>query len=196
MFKSVLPPQGLTEAEEDALPMLVQVIDKTGPHDLGLFIGNKAAANDGELLHQAGITSTLNIAVNLYPTPLDLPDGTPIRRTHIGLIDGHGNNASHLASTILALNGILDQDSPGKPHYPQHRRGHILVNCRGGRSRSLSVLALYLYWAHQDQFPTLEDAMQHIRTRRGLGSKFPLPGMVTLAEEAYKLLPDYKTLSK
>lgn len=195
MFKSVLPPQGLTEQQEDAMPMLVQVLDKSGPHDLGLFIGNKSAANDGALLQEAGITSSMNIAVNLYLPPLDLPNGTAIRRTHIGLIDGHGNNPSHLAAAVLALHGILDQDSPGKPHYPPHMRGHILVNCRGGRSRSLSVLALYLYWAHPDQFPTLEAAMQHIRNLRGLSREFPLSGMITLAHQAYKLLPDYQAIS-
>lgn len=196
MFKPVLPPEGLTEQQEDALPMLVQILDKTGPHNLGLFIGNKAAANDGILLQEANITSTMNIAVNLYLPPLDLPNGTAIRRTHIGLIDGHGNHASHLAAAVLALHGILDQDSPGKPHYPPHKRGHILVNCRGGRSRSLSVLALYLYWAHPDQFFSLEAAMQHIRQLRGLSNEFPLPGMIKLAHQAYNLLPDYNSLAK
>lgn len=189
MFESILPPHGLREQEEDSLPMLVQVYDNAGPHKVGLFIGNEVAANDAPLLQKAGITSTINIAVNRYLPPLDLPDGTAIRRTQIGLIDGHGNHPMHLAAAVMALYGVLDQESPGKPHYPAHKLGNVLVNCRGGRSRSLTVLALYLHWTDQARFPSLDEAIEHIRNLRRMSDTHPLPGMIALAKDAKLLLP-------
>ncbi|MGU3401595.1 dual specificity protein phosphatase family protein [Brucellaceae bacterium D45D] len=190
MFESILPPDGLSEGEEDSLPMLVRVYEHAGPHNADLFIGNEVAANDALLLQKAGITSTINIAVNRYLPPLDLPDGTAIRRTQIGLIDGHGNHPMHLAAAVMALYGVLDQESPGKPHYPAHRRGNVLVNCRGGRSRSLTVLALYLHWTDEARFPTLDEAINHIRILRKMRDTHPLPGMIALAKNAKKLLPE------
>ncbi|MEH0069231.1 hypothetical protein V6L77_01085 [Pannonibacter sp. Pt2-lr] len=72
----------------------------------------------------------MNLAVNVEMAPLALSDGTTIRRTHIGLIDGPGNAPQHLLAGVMALHGMLTQDSPGKPHYPPHRPGHVLVHCR------------------------------------------------------------------
>ncbi|WP_343315027.1 dual specificity protein phosphatase [Brucella sp. BE17] len=190
MHKSILPPEGLSESEEDRLPMLVRVYENAGPHKLALFIGNEVAANDAVLLQETDITSTINIAVNRYLLPLSRPDGTAIRRTQIGLIDGHGNHPMHFAAAVMALYGVLDQESPGKPHYPAHKRGNVLVNCRGGRSRSLTVLALYLHWTDETRFPTLDEAIKHIRILRKMGDTHPLPGMIALAKQARTLLPE------
>lgn len=188
MPATFLPPHGLTEQEEDNLALLVPVFNNAGPHGATLYIGNKITANDGDLLLQENITSTMNIAVNLYLEPLTLADGTAVRRTQIGLIDGHGNTPLHLLSAVLALDGILHQDSPGKPHYPPHRRGNVLVHCRGGRSRSLIVLAIYLFWRHRDEFPSLDAAINHIRDLRELTGGHPLPGMVRIAREACAII--------
>ncbi len=195
MHKSILPPVGLSESEEDSLPLLVRVYENAGPHKLALFIGNEVAANNASLLQEAGITSTINIAINRYLPPLNLTDGTAIRRTQIGLIDGHGNHPMHLAAAVMALYGVLDQDSPGKPHYPAHKRGNVLVNCRGGRSRSLTVLALYLHWTDEARFPTLDEAINHIRILRRMSDTHPLPGMIALAKQARTLLPEFAEYS-
>lgn len=180
--------------EEDRLPVLIPVARQVGPQALDLFLGNRIAAERPDLLYGAGITSTMNVALNIDVMPLDLPDGTVVRRTKIGLIDGDGNTASHLLAAVLALHGVLAQKSPGKPHYPPHRTGNILVHCRGGRSRSVMVLALYLTLFFPDSFQSLDEALTSLRQLRGLDESYPLQAMNTLARELldnqiHRLLP-------
>lgn len=181
-----MPPASalLPEEEEDRLPVLCEVASGLGPHGASLFIGNKVAADDPALLLAEGVTSTMNLAVNVEMAPLALSDGTTIRRTHIGLIDGPGNAPQHLLAGVMALHGMLTQDSPGKPHYPPHRRGHVLVHCRGGRSRSATVIALYLHLAVPERFPDFDTAINHVRQVRGLGTNQPQPAMLALARDA------------
>jgi myo-inositol-1(or 4)-monophosphatase len=184
--------QSMSEADEDKLPVLVPVFSGIGANDLTLFIGNAVAADDAHLLRQHGITSTINVAVNIEPLPLILADGTVVRRTQIGLIDGPGNLPHHLLSAVFALHGIAGQKSPGKSHYPPHRTGHILVHCRGGRSRSASVIALYLHLTQTQRFTTFEDALAHVRTCRGLDETQPQKAMLDLSRQAIALCHDMK----
>jgi myo-inositol-1(or 4)-monophosphatase len=176
----------LSDEQEDRLPVLLPIADEIGPNAATLFIGNRVAADDPDLLLRHDITATMNLAVNIELLPLMLLDGTVIRRTHIGLIDGPGNRPQHLLAAVFALHGILGQESPGKRHYPPHRRGNLLVHCRGGRSRSATVIALYLHLAYPDRFPGFEDAIGHVRAVRGLGTDQPHPAMLALAQEAIK----------
>ncbi|WP_374833828.1 dual specificity protein phosphatase family protein [Paenochrobactrum pullorum] len=185
---TLLPPTGMNEKEEDSFSMIVPVFENTGAQNATLYIGNQVTANDAALLLQENITSTMNVAVNVYLAPLQLANGTHIRRTQVGLIDGHGNSLTHLLAAVFALDGILNQESPGKAHYPAHKYGNVLVHCRGGRSRSLVVLAVYLFWRHRDQFPNIETAISHIRDLRQIEDNYPLPGMIKLAEEASQFL--------
>ncbi|MBD0415414.1 dual specificity protein phosphatase family protein [Oryzicola mucosus] len=171
----------LSEKHEDTLPVLIEVL---GGDALGLrklFIGNRVAADNANLLSANGITSTMNLAVNIELLPLALPDGSVVRRTHIGLIDGPGNLPQHVLGAVFTLHGILGQASPGKTSYPPHRQGNVLVHCRGGRSRSAGVVALYLHLVHGEAFPSLDAALAHVRKARGLGPTHPLPDMVGLA---------------
>lgn len=175
-------PDKAEEQRADAVAALFEVL---GPEKLGarrLFIGNRVAADDAPLLLRHDITSTMNLAVNIELAPLALGDGTVVRRTHIGLIDGPGNQPQHLLGAVLTLHGLLGQDSPGKKSYPPHRKGNVLVHCRGGRSRSAGMLALYLCLVFPDDFPTLDEALAHIRSVRGLSTAYPLPAMIELAE--------------
>jgi protein-tyrosine phosphatase len=57
---------------------------------------------------------------------------------------------------------------PKRPTYPFRDGGNILVNCRGGRSRSVSLVALFLHKQQPNLYPRLEDAVAAIRTRRQL----------------------------
>lgn len=184
----------LSDEEEDRLPLLFPVIEATGPGGATLYIANRVAADDPQMLFDHGITSTMNLAVNIEMLPMVLPDGTAVRRTQIGLIDGGGNSAGHLLSGVLALHGMLRQDSPGKAHYPKHRRGNVLVHCRGGRSRSATVLALYLHLVHPGRFETFETALQHIRKVRGMGDDQPQPAMISLGASVLERLNAGSTL--
>ncbi len=171
----------LSEEEEDRIPLLLPVLEDTGPFKAVLYLGNRVAACDPDLLLTHDITATLNLAVNISIPPLSLKDGTAIRRTHIGLIDGKGNSATHLLSAVLALDGIVHQICPGKPHYPPHRHGNILVHCRGGRSRSVMVLGLYLHKIRPDLFPAVHDALDHLRSLRNIDAQYPHKELMTLA---------------
>lgn len=147
-----------------------------------LYVGNQTAACDAQTLLALGITSTLNVSVNIIVPALQLADGIHVRRANVGLIDGDGNPASYLAAAVLTLHGLLNQASPGKSHYPAHRYGNVLVNCRGGRSRSVTVLALYMHLTAPDQWPTLRSAIDHIRDLRGNAAHYPLDPMIAMAE--------------
>lgn len=174
----------VTEEEEDRLPVLLPVLADIDGAGKTLFIGNAVAANDADLLLRNGITSTMNLAVNIEMPPLALGDGSVVRRTHIGLIDGPGNIAHHLLGAVLVLHGIVNQKSPGKAHYPPHRAGNVLVHCRGGRSRSAGTIALYLHLARSERFPAFEDALLHVRSCRGLDDTQPQPAMLDLCRQA------------
>uniref|UniRef100_UPI003BAB5FAA protein phosphatase n=1 Tax=Stappia sp. TaxID=1870903 RepID=UPI003BAB5FAA len=174
----------LEETQEDRLPVLLPVAEMPGAT---LYLGNRIAADDGALLLERGITSTMNLAVNIEMAPLTLADGTAVRRTHVGLIDGRGNTPPHLLGAALVLAGILGQASPGKSHYPPHRAGNVLVHCRGGRSRSVSVLALFLVLARPELHPDLETAFRHLRHLRGLPASQPNADMLALTDAALAL---------
>ena len=171
------------EAREDARPLLFPVIDAPGPGLDRLWLGNLPAAEDAAALHEAGITASLNLAMNLFPGPLELPDRTLLRRYQIGLLDGPGNAPQSLAAAVLLVDGLAAGYTAGKPHYPPHRTGGLLVHCRGGRSRSVAVLALWLHLRRRERFPTLDAALDHMRALRGQDDSYPLPSMIALSRE-------------
>lgn len=168
---------------EDTCVILIPVHDLTvDGRTCRLFVGNMTAACDGSALMGAGITSSLNVSLNIDVPPVRRSDGIHMRQAKVGLIDGAGNTPAHLAAAVLALEGLVTQASPGKPHYPAHATGNVLVNCRGGRSRSVTVLATWLHLRDPAAFPTLMAAVAHVRQRRGSSDTYPLPPMIALAE--------------
>ncbi|CAM3597921.1 protein phosphatase [Rahnella bruchi] len=173
--------------EEDSRPLLIKIVPVAGQNHRWLYLGNGPAAQDAYLLHQHNITSALNTAVNLQLGDLALPDSTWLRRTQIGLIDGAGNTVSHLLAGVLALDGLLGQVSPGKVSYPPHRAANVLVHCRGGRSRSVAVLALYLYFTQSERFPTPQAALTSLRELRGLDETYPCGPLMTLISQVAEL---------
>ena len=73
----------------------------------------------------------------------------------------------------------------------------MLVHCRGGRSRSVALVALYLHRRQPGTFPKLDDAIQHVRVMRQLheGEWFETPKPVLIeaarhAADAIKVLED------
>lgn len=176
------------ERREDATPVLVEV------HP-GVFLGNMAAAADAGMLARHGITQTLNLAVNADPPPLTLSDGTLVRRAKIGLIDGPGNEPAHFVAAVLAIEGMLAQAAPGKPSYGAHRPGALLIHCRGGRSRSVVVTAMWLARTDPQSWTGATGAVEFLRRQRGLGPEQPNAAMLSTMESARRLLAPIPTAS-
>lgn len=144
---------------------------------IDLYIGNKQAASDPGLLARHGIGTVLNCAMNLDINLVTRPDPEarvlpfgwgPVRYYKLGIIDGPGNPAPMLLAGYYQLKGLLDQDLPQKDSYPWQGTGNILVHCRGGRSRSVTLVALFLHLECPRIYPRLQDAIDHIRRARAL----------------------------
>lgn len=160
-------------------PAISLIAEKLGPHGSALYIGGSDGARDLGLLRQNGITAVVNCAINLdinyVEGPSDEADGerrasgfAAIRYYKIGMIDDEGSPDTMMLGAYYILDGALRQSMPKRPTYPFRDGGNILVNCRGGRSRSVSLVALFLHKQQPNLYPTLEDAVAAIRTRRQL----------------------------
>ena len=75
-----------------------------------------------------------------------------------------------LTEEVLGVLQSTSSISSGKHtlSFTQLDGGNILVNCRGGRSRSVSLVALFLHKQQPHLFPTLDAAVAHIREHREL----------------------------
>ncbi len=154
------------------------IAEGIGPHDAVLYIGDQLAASNDGLLRAHDITCVLNCAVNLdinyVDQTLDKSAGSdyrvfgfaPVRSAKVGMIDGPGNSPAHLISACYLIDAMLHQKLPEKQTYPIKRAGNILVHCRGGRSRSVAVSALYLHLNHPSRWSTIDEALQYVRDKR------------------------------
>ena len=144
---------------------------------IDLFVGNRRAASDLALLSAYGIKTVLNCAINLdinYVSDRAADSGAlafgraPVRYHKVGLIDGPGNPAAMILAGYLQLKGLIRQKMPDKPNYPSNDPGHVLINCRGGRSRSVIIGALFLHLELPERYSTLNCAIEHVRRSREL----------------------------
>ncbi len=146
--------------------------------NVALYIGDSQAASSPALLEENGITTVINCAVNLDinlvdtsipPTPNGLIQGPGrFRYYKIGMIDGPGNPHEQMLAAYFILRAALDQVMPDKPSYPLREKGNVLVHCRGGRSRSVTLVSLFLHLELPNRYPTLESAVAHVRQERQL----------------------------
>ncbi|WP_455274369.1 dual specificity protein phosphatase family protein [Rhizobium herbae] len=187
----------LSESRE--LPKLSLIYEQHPLYGVDLFISGKEGASDLNLLRSKGITTVVNCAANLdfnfveQPQVVSDHEGSvygpgEIRYFKIGLIDGEGNPETHMVAAHYILRAALEQVLPEKPSYPRRERGSILINCRGGRSRSVAVVALFLHLTLPQEFPTLVDAIGFVRLRRELPEnewyKAPKPVLANAASWA------------
>lgn len=162
-----------------------------------IYVGNRQAAADPALLAQHGITAVLNCALNLDINLVDRPADdarnivfgrAALRYYKLGLIDGAGNPAQMLLAGYLQLSGLMRQQMPDKATYPWPSGGHVLVNCRGGRSRSVIVVSLFLHLERSADFPTLAGAIAYVRQMRQLDPiewpSAPKPALIEAAQWA------------
>ncbi|WP_182086264.1 dual specificity protein phosphatase [Aureimonas sp. ME7] len=162
-----------------ARPAISLITEGLGPFGSKLFIGGLEGARDLALLKANEIGIVVNCAVNLdvnfVREPARPEDGplcasgySPIRYYKLGMIDGGGSPDTMMLGAYYILHGALHQTLPKRETYPYPDGGNVLVNCRSGRSRSVSLVALYLHRQQRDLFPTLDDALAHIREKREL----------------------------
>lgn len=163
-----------------------------------LFVGDRRAASDPALVAGHRIAMMLNCAVNLDinvvtqaadPAAGGLPCGAGfVRYYKLGIVDGPGNPASMMLAGYYQLAGLLAQTFPDKPSYPRREKGNVLVLCRGGRSRSVTLAALFLHLERPERYPTLESALEHVSRARGLPAEgradVPKPALIEAARWA------------
>ena len=175
------------------------------PGGFSLYIGGTDAARDVALLREHNVTIVVNCAVNLDINYVSDPNepaegekcahGTgPLRTFKLGLVDGPGNPQYMMLAGYLLLDGAVRQVLPEKTSYPQRRQGNVLVHCRGGRSRSTVLVALYLHLSRPDRFPELDMAIAHVREKRELHPdewfSAPKPMLIDAARLAADVMRD------
>jgi len=160
-------------------PTISLIESGLAPGDFSIYIGGTEAARDVALLREHRIAIALNCAVNLDINYVNEPNeaavgdkcahGTgPVRAFKLGLVDGPGNPETMMLAGFLLLDGAIRQELPEKRSYPRRGRGNVLVHCRGGRSRSTVLVALYLHLMRPGRYPDLDAAIAHVRDKRGL----------------------------
>lgn len=160
-------------------PTISLIEEDLQPGNFDLYIGGTDAARDIDLLRRHNIAVVFNCAVNLdinyVHDPREPADGerrahgaAPIRMYKIGLVDGPGNPDHMMLGGYLLLDAAIKQELPDKASYPNRLKGNVLVHCRGGRSRSTALVALYLHLRAPDKFPSIDAAVAHVREKRSL----------------------------
>lgn len=196
--------------ENASLDPLTHLADGIGVDQVSLFIGDQIAASDDILLGQHEIVNVLNCAVNCdinyVDETLDLSvDGTrrafgfaPVRTAKIGMVDGEGNDPILMFAAVHMLHGMLHQRFPEKQSYPVKKSGNVLVHCRGGRSRSVAVAALYMNHMFPHRWPDLTDLVDEIRDKRGIPrdefDRVPTPGILHNMLQVYEMFQSGKAL--
>jgi hypothetical protein len=168
-------------------------------YGVDLFIGGMEGAGDLADLRSRNITTVVNCAVNLdinyavSPFPEESNAEAiygigAVRYYKLGLIDGDGNPETMMLAGFYMLRGALSQKLPERPTYPRREKGNVLVNCRGGRSRSVALTALFLHVEARERYPTFDAALDHVRTMRELRRdewfETPKPMLVEAARRA------------
>jgi hypothetical protein len=116
----------------------------------------------------------------------------------VGLIDGSGNTISALVSAVQLLGSFLSQSTPptllpkDQLTFKQPHTSCVLVNCVFGQSRSITVVALYLYYTHR--FATLQEAIDWVKLRRKLDGDPSKPQRDVLSL-AVRVLKRYPTMT-
>lgn len=167
-----------------------------------LYIGGSTGAADMALLAEHNIKVVINCAVNLdidlvsdpereAPDHLNQHGAGPVRYYKLGMIDGDGNPEALILAGYHLMRSSLSQVLPVKASYKVREKGNILVNCRGGRSRSVTIVALFLHLEYPERYPTLDDAIAMIRDKRQLHPdewfEAPKPQLIKLAERAVSM---------
>ena len=180
-------------------PAISLITERLAPHNSSLYIGGLEGARDLALLNRHGINIVVNCAINLdinfVRNPSLAEEGSlcasgysDIRYYKLGMIDGGGSPDTMMLGGYYILQGALNQTLPKRSTYPFEDGGNVLVNCRSGRSRSVSLVGLFLHKQQPHLFPTLDAAIAHIRDKRELRQdewfETPKPALYEAARRA------------
>ena len=180
------------------------------PDGSQIFIGGTEAARDIRLLRKHNIAivvnCTINLDINYVLDPAIPAQGNscacgvgPLRVVKLGWVDGPGNTDDMILGGYYLLDGALRQKIPNKDTYPRREKGNVLVHCRGGRSRSTALVALFLHLERPEKFPTLDCALEHVRRKRGLSPDewptAPKPVLVKAAQRAAECVKEQRKLA-
>jgi hypothetical protein len=181
----------------------LSLIEKSLPRwNVDLYIGGREAVCDPSLLAAHGIKIIINCAINFdvnFITGQKADDAETLasgpgllRYYKLGLVDDAGNSDTMLLSGYYLLRGALDQKFPERPSYPHREKGNVLVNCRAGRSRSVTLVSLFLHLEMPETYPTLAAAIAHVRKTRELHPdewhETPKPELIDAAEHAAEMI--------
>jgi protein-tyrosine phosphatase len=135
-----------------------------------IAIGNKRDAYHLPNLMEAQITGMLNCAihldVNLIPAHMD---HFPVEYHKVAMNDNENNRPETLEAAVLCLEQLLE------------RHDKVLVHCRAGASRSVTVVCLYLV---KHEGLTFDEALQKVKQERNRAN--PNPGIRQLADEVIR----------
>jgi predicted protein tyrosine phosphatase len=146
--------------------MIIDPFDRDGDKDLWynmcqitdrIWIGNAEDAMDASQMEKNGITAVLNVMRTMTDMP-DYKEMDGVDYTYVQLLDGPGNTKEQFISAVLSLRKYL---------FDGHK---VLVHCRAGISRSVSVVACYLWGTG---VYTLEDAIDLIKEKRPIADPNP-----------------------
>ncbi|CAG9001655.1 MAG: hypothetical protein CENE_03678 [Candidatus Celerinatantimonas neptuna] len=167
-----------------------------------IYIGGSTGLANEQLLARHHIKAVINCAVNLdinlvtepesdIPEHLSTYGSGKVRYYKLGLVDGPGNPDVMMLAGYYLMRSILEQRLPEKPSYKNREKGNILINCRGGRSRSVTLVALFLHLECPQRYPSLSDAIAHVREKRQLHPnewyETPKPELISIAEKAAQM---------
>ncbi len=189
----------MPEAPRYDRPEISLIEESLDPYGVAVYVGGREGMSNLPLLRAHGITTVINCAVNLDIDIVDTPDPSvgeghltyghgAYRYYKLGLVDGHGNAETMMLAGYYQVIGALSQILPDRASYPLRQRGNVLINCRGGRSRSVALVGLLLHKQMPHRYPTLDAALNHVRTRRELRPdewfEAPKPMLVAAAQTA------------
>lgn len=167
-------------SRDSVLEPISLIYPKHPTYGVDIWISGAEGACNFAQLKNLGISTVVNCAVNLdfnylsksvqTSDPTVFCHGPGVLRYYkIGLVDGAGNPDTQMMAAHYILCAALEQQIPEKASYPRREKGNILINCRGGRSRSVIVVALFLHLTLCDEFPTIDAAIDFVRRKRRLG---------------------------
>ena len=157
----------------------------------GIWVGNQVAAADLSALAAANITGILNVAWDLdieYPASEYVGDVSTdnehlrLEYNKVGLVDGQGNSLFQLAAAVFQLRQLVSKRTlePKDAHTFPNPPSAVLLHCHSGMSRSVTVMALYLFYTEPSKWTTYNDALKYVMDQRG-STSLPAPALVTAA---------------